>query len=207
MIFSHSFDVTAGSIDNTVGTLDGYSAIVFEGSNTPRVKEKSHVDRILDKASDLLNLKEQENIDDTNTVQATKDNVNTIFKDKGTAICNFKVDDYSAYSRGQIFERGKWKFGVLSADNSSDIQEKIDNLRNNNNADIVILISPSDDILKHVEKVDCLIAKNVTSDIPDEGKSINNTFVMRVPDSGKVGAILSSPAKMMQGSVYTKVKN
>ncbi|MDO5329219.1 MAG: hypothetical protein Q4E88_03885 [Coriobacteriia bacterium] len=243
MTISHSLDLTATSIDNSVGNLEGYSVFVFEGNNTTRQKNKSNVDRILDRASNLLNLnQEEEKKNDKDTVAANVTNVNQVFKDKDCKVYNFKVGDYDAYSRGQIYERGNQKVGVLSINEATlqealaskyaqlkvenpgiteemlhktsvknptiqmkNIQNYITNLRVNNKADILIIVAPRQEVLEVVDKIDCLIAKSVKEDIPDEGKSINDVYIMRVPEAGKIGAILSSPAKMMQGSVFSKV--
>lgn len=57
-----------------------------------------------------------------------------------------------------------------------------------------------------MNKVDCAICKTVADDVSDEGKSYDSIFVMRVPNSGIIGTILSSPAKMLQGHIYSKVE-
>ena len=60
--------------------------------------------------------------------------------------------------------------------------------------------------MKYLDKIDCVVCKTVSSDVPDEGKSVDSIFVMRVPNLGIVGTILSSPAKMLQGHIYSKVE-
>lgn len=60
--------------------------------------------------------------------------------------------------------------------------------------------------MKYLDKVDCVICKTVSEDIPDEGKLVDSVFVMRVPNAGIIGTILSSPAKMLQGHTYSKVE-
>lgn len=86
------------------------------------------------------------------------------------------------------------------------LQAKINNLRRQNEADIVLILSPHQDVLDLVEKVDCAICKTVYDDIPNEGKVINSVFTMRVPATGSVGTILTTPAKMFSGHVYTKIE-
>lgn len=57
-----------------------------------------------------------------------------------------------------------------------------------------------------MDKVDCAICRTVTEDVPDEGKTVDSIFVMRVPNTGIIGTVLSSPAKMLSAHVYSKVE-
>ena len=86
------------------------------------------------------------------------------------------------------------------------IQERIYKLRYEDEVDLVVVLSPDQKITKYIDKVDCVICKTVSEDISDEGKTVDNIFVMRVPNVGIIGTVLSSPAKMLQGHVYSKVE-
>lgn len=86
------------------------------------------------------------------------------------------------------------------------IQERIYKLRYEDEVDIVVVLSPDQKITKYLDKVDCAICMTVTEDVPDEGKTIDSIFVMRVPNTGIIGTVLSSPAKMLQGHIYSKVE-
>lgn len=136
-------------------------------------------------------------------------------------MCAIKCSDYDAYTQGEVFERGYWKIGVLSitpeilneavrsnipTTNIKRIQENIYKLRYENEVDLVIVICPDQKISKYIDKIDCLICKTVTNDVPDNGKVVDDVFVMRDPNAGSIGTILSSPAKMLSGRVYTKVE-
>lgn len=87
-----------------------------------------------------------------------------------------------------------------------DLQRKISNLRKDNDVDVVIVLSPHQDVMDLIERVDCVICKNVYDDIPVTGKTINSVFTMRIPDAGSIGTILTTPAKMYSGHVYTKIE-
>lgn len=90
--------------------------------------------------------------------------------------------------------------------NIKAIQEQIYKLRYENEVDLVIVTCIDQKISKYLDKVDCYICKTVDAEVSDAGKSLNSTFIMRDPDLGTVGAILSSPAKMLSGHIYTKVE-
>lgn len=90
--------------------------------------------------------------------------------------------------------------------NMKAIQEKIYKLRYEDEVDIVVVIAPDQKVTKYLDKIDCAICKTVTEDISDNGKTENNVFIMRVPDQSLIGAVLSSPAKMLSGHVYSKVE-
>lgn len=269
---SHSLDLSASDIDSNVGQLDGYLTLGFEGDNTPRAKKTTENDDILKIATDFItgetsdnayknNNESQNKENKINTEPATIENVRDFYHDKGSTFCSIKCSDYSAYTEGEVFERGFWKIGVLSvtqeyltnalvekkaqiqkeanqngqASNSPlqdqtnvkeknsynsetsksiatktpcmlDLQRKITNLRKDNDVDVIIVLSPHQDIIDLIERVDCVICKNVYDDIPVTGKTINSVFTMRVPDVGSIGTILTTPAKMYSGHVYTKIE-
>lgn len=225
---SHSLDLTASGIDENVGQLDGYLTIIFEGDNTPRTQKTSAPERILKQATEFFigddnktTTQEPQTEKDIKTEKATPENVRDFYKDKASTVCKIKCSDYTAYTEGEVFERGYWKIGVLSVTPEvlnaqilstiptqafKAIQEKIYKLRYENEVDIVVVLSPDYKITKYLDKVDCVICKTVSEDVPDEGKTVDSTFVMRVPNVGIIGTVLSSPAKMLQGHIYSKVE-
>ena len=225
---SHSLDLAASGIDENVGQLDGYLTIIFEGDNTPRVEKTSTTEKILKQATEFFigddsktTTSEPQTDKDIKTEKATTENVRDFYKDKDSTVCKIKCSDYAAYTSGEVFERGYWKIGVLSVTPEilstqtvstiptqafKAIQERIYKLRYEDEVDLVVVLSPDQKITKYIDKVDCAICKTVTDDIPDEGKTVDNIFVMRVPNVGIIGTVLSSPAKMLQGHVYSKVE-
>lgn len=225
---SHSLDLTATDIDANVGQLDGYLTIIFEGDNAPRAEKTSTTERILKQATEFFigddnktQTNEPKTDSDIKTEKATSENVRDFYKDKDSTVCKIKCSDYAAYTEGEVFERGFWKIGVLSVTpetlNSQiqstvptqafkSIQERIYKLRYEDEVDLVVILSPDQKITKYLDKVDCAICRTVTEDVSDEGKTIDSIFVMRVPNTGIIGTVLSSPAKMLQGRIYSKVE-
>lgn len=86
------------------------------------------------------------------------------------------------------------------------IQERIYKLRYEDEVDLVVVVAPDQKITKYLDKVDCAICKTVTDEVPDNGSTDNGMFIMRVPDLSLIGTVLSSPAKMLSGQVYSKVE-
>lgn len=225
---SHSLDLTASDIDSNVGQLDGYLTITFEGDNIPRAKKTSEVDNILKQATDFFigeddQTKTNQPPVDKNikTEKATLENVRDFYRGKDSTVCKIKCSDYSAYTSGEVFERGFWKIGVLSVTpevlneaiastvpttSMKQLQENIYKLRYENEVDLIVVIAPDQKVTKYLDKIDCAICKTVEDTIPDVGKVVNSIFIMRDPDIGSIGAVLSSPAKMLSGNVYTKVE-
>ena len=110
---SHSLDLTASDIDSNVGQLDGYLTIIFDGDNTPRAKKTNDVDNILKQATDFFMGDDDQNktnqqSEDKNikTEKATTENVRDFYRDKDSTVCKIKCSDYSAYTSGEVFERG-----------------------------------------------------------------------------------------------------
>lgn len=222
---SHSLDVTASSIDSNVGQLDGYLTIIFEGDNTPRKATTKPKDHILtnefvfpgteptdDKSNKDSKLK---------TEKATLENVRNYYLDMSSTVCRIKVNDYSAYTHGEVFERGLWKIGVISVTSEllneavasnvptksmKAVQENIYKLRYEDEVDLVFVVAPDQKITKYLDKVDCAICKTVSDDVSDSGKTDGSIYVMRVPDAGYIGTVLSTPAKMLAGNIYNKVE-
>lgn len=225
---SHSLDLTASGIDENVGQLDGYLSIIFEGDNTPRAQKTSAPEQILKQATEFFTgednkttMQEPKTDSDIKTEKATTENVRDFYKGKDSTVCKIKCSDYAAYMEGEVFERGYWKIGVLSVTPEilnaqiaskvptatfKAIQERIYKLRYEDEVDLVVILSPDQKIIKYLDKVDCAICKTVTEDVSDEGKTVDSVFVMRVPNAGIIGTVLSSPAKMLQGHIYSKVE-
>ena len=87
-----------------------------------------------------------------------------------------------------------------------ELENKVKLLKNKEDADFVIIVAPHQDILDICDSADCVLCKTVYDDISDQGKYVNSSFVMRVPESGTIGTILSTPAKSLSGDVYKEVE-
>ena len=110
---SRGLDVTASSIDANVNQLNGYSTVVFEGTNSPRQKKQTDTtSKILALGANLFNLDSGENetndknVNNENLVEANFSNVSKFYADKGATVCGIKCSDYSAYVYGEVFQRG-----------------------------------------------------------------------------------------------------
>lgn len=118
IIIGHSFDLAASKVDEDVGRLDGYLTIVFEGNNTPIIKGEEISDKILRNATDLLNpnssqveseqnsISKQQQNKDIMTEAATISNVSKFYHDKFSTICKICINDFNAYPKGEILQRG-----------------------------------------------------------------------------------------------------
>lgn len=108
MTFSRGLDVAASNIDSNVNQLNGYSTVIFEGTNVPRQKKDSS-NKILALGANLFNLEENQSddssIDDKNLEKATQQNISTFYYDKGSTVCGIKCGDYAAYTNGEIFQK------------------------------------------------------------------------------------------------------
>lgn len=110
---SHSLDLTASDIDSNVGQLDGYLTIIFEGDNTPRAQKTSTTEKILKQATEFFTGENQENktsepetSPNIKTEKATLENVRDFYRGKDSTVCRIKCSDYTAYTEGEVFERG-----------------------------------------------------------------------------------------------------
>ena len=85
------------------------------------------------------------------------------------------------------------------------LQDKVDNLRYNNDASMVIVIASSQDVLDLVKRVDVAIVGSVRNNIGEDGQYVDDAYVMPMPMQGVVGALVSSSAKSFTASVYEKI--
>lgn len=242
IFFGHNLDLTASSIDNSVGQLNGYLTLVFDGNNNSRnIKEENEIEKF-----DSNKQLEKANID----------NVLEQYEKKDSAICKIDCKDYTAYPNGTILKANNWNIGVITisddvlnnaleskkqqlilekpnsydlylkeqekqkksntADYKSftsnnvksktkqmiEIQNKISYLYKKQKADIIVVLASKQDVLDVIEKVDCVITKNVYDNVPSKGKLVNETFVMRLPENEHTCALVCSPAKMFTAYLY-----
>lgn len=223
----HSFDRTAQDIDSNVGQMDGYLTLVFEGDNTPHVKQEEIQDKILRKATDFLRIQTSslesqfKALESVPTEKASINNVTRFYREKFSTVTSIKTSAYDAYTQGEIFERNNWKFALISVNQNlldlaistqgqapeiKTLQRRINKLRYIDEASLIIVLSPNQKIIDYLDKVDCAICKTVNADIPECGKQCANAYVMRIPETGLIGTITSSPAKMLIGRTYNEVE-
>lgn len=230
---SHSLDLTASDIDVQVGQLDGYLSIVFEGSNTSRTSEKQESllkitpDFFKDSSTSKKVVKDgtkdafKSSDPNVSIENATIENVEHYYEEKGATTCKIKCDDYNAYNEGEIFERGNWKVGAITIPQevcneqfaSSIPTQRIKNVQHNiymlryvDEADIIVVIAPDQKIIKYLNDINCALCQHVDDNITDQGRSDSTGFTMREPDKLKIGSIVVTPAKMFSGDVYTKIE-
>lgn len=228
----HSWNVTASNIDDAFGNMEGYTAIVYEGT----IEEEESTAQSTASASSVANSNDagegkalpEEGISATVSPGGTLDSqassvaplaghkkekepvalsdVDELYQAKGANVISLHTADPSAYEEGTILKRGGKRYGIFSVTREYSrilIDEKVKYFTDQK-VDYVIALCPEESYLKNAENIDIVIT-TADSTIPSMGESRNGAFYVGTPKIGSVGAILISPSNVVSAKTISEL--
>ena len=201
LVAGHSWNVAASNLDDTFGSMDGYTAIVYPGTAVePAAGKDADAAAPKDGAAgeaegegSLLGPKKK-----TLSAQEAKEG----YEEKGATVFSLDTVDLDAYREGVILKKGGHRFGVfgIAEPTSTIVLEKQIAYFKRHKVDFIVLVTPDKEYAEDVSGIDIVVSTQ-DEDLFVMGETIDGTFYVDAPAVGSVGAILISPSNVVSAKV------
>lgn len=224
-----SWNVAASFLDDSVGSLDGYTAVVYAGVVEPEEDDEKAPD--FSEGTPLVSGEEGEEAGDSSNVlvQPPRDinlgifsflanpslgksnryvsDVRLAYEEKGASALTINISDPSVFAEPQIRIVNGKRIGIFSIEayTTSTLLARYLTFFEEHDADVVMCLTPRAKYLEDCEGVDVVV---VTTDYPYEevttrGETRGHTLVVRSPEVGEVGVVLLTTNNVPSARVIT----
>lgn len=187
LVAGHSWNVAASNLDDTLGSMEGYTTIVFEGT-----QEKS------------VNSGPQESSLSFDDSSVSINRVYLEYMGKGSDVLNLNTLNPSIYSEPTVVNSHEKRFGVFYLQEDANINSakaSVLALSKFELDGIIAIVTDLDDI-KNVDGIDIAICFEADK-LAKTGEYIGDTFCIPAVSVGSVGAILISPNNVVSFKTIT----
>lgn len=188
ILAGHSWNVAASTIDDTVGEMEGYTAIVYPGTVDPS-EEPSAVKT----GADRLSLSPEDEDEAVDIVSLQQD-----YADKGAEVLFLDVFNPLKYQEGVIVKRGGKRIGVVSAAEPAtqlDVSRCLQAFERAE-VDFTVVITPDKWKVSRLVGIDIVICTD-DEGLVAMGKTEDGTFYVDAPTVGDAGVVLVSPSNVV----------
>lgn len=195
ILAGHSWNVAASTIDDTVGEMEGYTAIIYPGTietdgesceSEGTVAHLSASQEDGERAVDLARLQAD-------------------YVEKGAEVLFLDLNDPSQYEEGSILKRGDKRIGVVSAAGSTtqlDVSRCLQSFERAE-VDFTIVIAPAKWKISRLDGIDIAICMD-DEGIVAMGETEGGTFYVDAPCVGEAGVVLVSPSNVVSAKEVTE---
>lgn len=172
----HNWNTVGTTIDDATGSLEGYTAIIYDGVAVPSAREASSLEEPLSRAS-----------------------VAGDYESKGAAVVQLHVLEPELYREGVIVNAGGKRIGVLSvttASESSTYQNRLKQMQDED-LDFTVCITTDVSLLSSDDNVSFDIVVNLGQAKSSSNTKLQASYCVDAPSVGKIGAILVSPSDVV----------
>lgn len=215
----HSWNVAASNIDDSFGSMDDYTCIMFEGTEKTLLED---VDNALGSggASAALgssgasqrsaeNSSASENLIDPEVEVEEPLSLGEVEQDyvlKGARVITLDTTNPTKYAEPMIVSANGRRYGVFSVDEGANINAvKAQLLYLDKYAlDSIVAIVPNETYLKGCSGIDVAVCVN-DANMSLTGDYVGDTFSVSAPDAGNIGVILVSPSNVVSYKTITSL--
>ena len=206
ILVGHNWNKAASHIDDLVGSMDGYTVIVYEGV-VPRPKQKES------DTSGLASLQQvafgKTALEDTakpkkskHAIKVSLSKVVASYQEKGASVVTLHLNDLGRYEDPFVVSKGGKRIGIsvaLGKYRYATVRSKVRALEKAK-ADSIIMIADDSGFRKgKLRDIDIVVlARNAR--IEPEGRYYSSTFFVDSPYVGDVQAVIISPS----GTIISK---
>lgn len=213
IIAGHSWNIAASTIDDTVGEMEGYTAIIYPGTvsleadedATADVAEAAEGDSSGTVTDTLRGISLFSSHQESQTQPVDLDLLEADYQAKGAQVLALDVEDLSRYSEGSILKRGSKRIGVVSVDQSVTQLDVSRVLHSFELADVdcIVAITPDRWRLGRLGGIDIVICTG-DEGIAVMGETVNGTLYVNAPQVGHAGVVLISPSNVVSAKEVTE---
>lgn len=180
----HNWNTVGTTIDDATGSLEGYTAIVYDGVRPPTRSEATALSAPVSRAS-----------------------VAGDYDSKGASVLELHVLDPDRYREGVVVQAEGKRIGVVSvttASDSSTYQNKLKELKENQKVDFALCITNDVSLLNSDDMTDAFdIVINTGLAASSTNTKLSDVYCVDAPCAGKIGAVLVSPSDVVSDRVVT----
>lgn len=194
----HSWNVAASNIDDTFGSMDGYTAIVYAGTEKAAKEPAEDPATVPSDSAVVLSGKKPAPLDAADVAES--------YEGKGAGVFPLDTLDPSAYEEGVILKKGGHRFGVFSVEEPATPRalKRIVAYFAEHEVDFIVAVAADKAYVEGAAGIDIVVS------LQDEGlfvmgETIGGTFYVSAPEAGKVGAILISPSNVVSAKVIEEL--
>lgn len=214
--FGHSLNVAASSIDDAAGSLDGYTALVYEGTaqsrretvvDTAGAKDGKLVSRSLNKESTQKSAEKKDEISASQATEAAKEgeesssvslfSLRCSYVEKQASVVVVDVADPSRYNERTVVRASGRTFGFLSIDEvtaqQSYLAKRLADYKELG-VDLVVCVTKDLSLLEDYSGVNIVISSQEEG-LSSHGALVKGVFYDDAALVGQVGTVLVSPSR------------
>lgn len=200
-----SWSVAATFVDDSVGSMEDYSVVVFSGTASDGASEEGTESQKTQDLFESIPGADDSNIGDrimsayyryNKKQEADEDfvyasDVRDIYELKGASAVSINVSDLSRYAAPTVLSAGEKKFGVFSISSYTSRAQLKSMLRDfeYRGVDSVICIAPRKSLIATFEGIDVVVLTDSGDDDAPE-RNTGQTLVVRSPEKGSVGVLM-----------------
>ena len=198
IVAGHSWNVAASTIDDTVGEMEGYTAIIYPGTTEPLEKDDAAA-RGSEPRTSLLSPLGREDPEPVDLEALVAE-----YEEKGAEVVFLDEGDLNRYEEGAILKRGGKRIGVVSAGEGVTQLDLSRVLRSfeRSDVDFTVVLTTSEWKLGRVSGIDIAICLE-DEDIVAMGETRDATFYVGSPKVGETGVVLVSPSNVVSAKVVS----
>lgn len=213
----HNWNKAASHIDDLVGSMDGYTVVLYEGTlpqakkttnstaqNTSSNKETGSAGSASAQggASSGSSAARQSTSSSQSAAKSQRNKpvkvskVAASYREKGATVLTIHLDDLGRYEDSIVVAKGGKRYGICSTPGPysyTEVRDKVKTLIKRN-SDFNVVVSGKPDIkkgwLRHVDL--CILA--CEGRIPHDGRMLGSSFFVDSPHVGEVQAVIISPS-------------
>lgn len=211
----HSWNVAASNIDDTFGSMDGYTAIVYAGIEHP-VEPSDDLEESADVGHSRGDAESSSSgsapaKSTSSGLSSTKKPVTVAaakksYEEKDATVFALDTTAPELYEEGTILKKGTHRFGVFSVLKPTSVYaiERQVAYFTKHEVDFIVVLASDKELLEGVEGIDIVLSTN-DEELFVMGETQNGTFFVDAPDEGSVGAILISPSNVVSAKVIEEL--
>lgn len=199
-----SWNVAASVVDDTVGRMEGYTALVYEGT-APAAAEAladpapDAADEILDEAAptaadslglSILSILPPLPSDESRGVYVS--DVRDLYEKKEAQVLSLDTAQPRRYAQPTVLEAGGKRIGVFSVQaytTAARIHEVVEGLLARD-AELVVCITSRTAYLGTYDVLDVVVATTPEEGTSQRGADVDGAFVVQAPPKGTVGMVV-----------------
>ena len=202
----HNWNIAASHIDESVGQMDGYTVILYEGLTLP----KSELERISDG---------QPMLDDSNRggIQrpsgeyeeqeqpVSMNEAASYYRAKGATVFMLKSGEPATYDVPIVLNKNGFWMGVYYADGATsrlEAQFRTANLKTRGVDFVVMMVDDARLIENYVSSADIVICTS-DEELSSRGEYFGSCFCVDSPLIGQVQTIIISPSRVLTSKTIT----
>lgn len=204
IFIGHNWNVAASNIDETVGQMDGYTVILYEGQSLPQ----SELDRI--SAEQPMLDDENRSIQKHQVEEATDEPVSiheaaSYYRQKGATVFMLHPETPTTYEPAFVLNKNGMSLGVFYADGSTTrMKAQIEGAGlKPRGADFVVMVVDDARMIDEPVAAADIVICSTDEGLSSHGEYHDGVFCVDSPLVGHVQTIIISPSRVLTSKTIT----